>query len=121
MSGTVDKMRRGRERANDGLREIPRPSPLMLSLPAGDSLYILKFTGTRTGKRYTGTAYSSGGTAIAGTAQFRFPNDPGVDTLLDANDYVLGIKCPSFDTANAAWSGTNEKYWVFLSPWGALG
>lgn len=86
---------------------------------AGTQVVVIKWDSTRTGKRYNGHLWLDGGTQ-GDAVQFRFVNDVGTANLLDANDYVLAIKCPTWDEGNACWSGTDAKYWAILSPWAAV-
>lgn len=78
---------------------------------------IAKFDGSRTGACYTGHIKEDGG-GVGAACRWKFPNDPGVENLLDANDYVMVWPAPGWDTTG--WSGSGEKYWAQLTPWAAM-
>lgn len=100
------------------LRDLNEAGRAFLGDSSG-SLTVLKFDGTRSGKRYTGHVWNDDGTQGA-SVQFRFVNDPGTAALLGANEYVMAMPCPAWDAGNAAWSGSDAKYWAVLSPWAAF-
>ncbi|NLE60888.1 MAG: hypothetical protein GX616_21295 [Planctomycetes bacterium] len=85
---------------------------------AGTGLAVLKYNGSRTGKRYSGNVVNDDG-SLGDACQFLFPNDPGIDTLLATNNIVYAVPCPTWDTGNAAWFGTSPKYHAILQPWSA--
>ena len=87
-----------------------------------DTRAVIRYDGTRSTKRYTGHIWTDAG-AQGAAVQFRFPNDPGVAALLDANNYVFAWPAPTWDT-DASWGAVGTygaKYWAILSPWAAMG
>jgi len=81
-------------------------------------LVVIKFDGSRSGKRYTGHIVEDDGSQ-GDAVQFRFLNDPGSDDILDPNDYVFAVPIAAWDEDNACWSGDSDKYWT-RSPWAAF-
>lgn len=86
----------------------------------GGGIAIARFDGTRTSKRYTGHLWTgSQGAAI----QWLFMNDPGIDSLIGANEYVEVFSAPTWLASDAAYGDVStygQKYIARLSPWAAL-
>lgn len=77
------------------LSAIPAPSSTVEYLWA-------KFDGVRTTKRYTGHLWT--GTAGAAIQWIFSPDDPGVDDLVAANEYVEVYPAPAWIASNAAFT-----------------
>jgi len=84
-----------------------------------------KFTGTRTGKRYTGRLVNDDG-SLGANIQWLFDggNDPGTANIIDANAYVKVRKAPAWLASNPAYGAVatyGEKYEADAPIWGVIG
>ena len=114
----IEQQRNMRRRENEIIPPLAQAEPGG-SAGSGASFTVIKFDGERTDSQYTGHIWTDGGSQGA-AVQFRFPNDTGVADLLNEDDYVLAVECPTWDEEHADWDGSDAKYWAILSPWGAF-
>jgi len=120
----IDDARRAKDRAEAAVPQVAERLPGIHGAATsgggngdtGTTWVIIKYDGSRSGTRYTGHIKEDDGDA-GDLVEFCFANDPGEETLLDADDYVCAIPCPTWDEGNARWSGNYDRYWAVLSPW----
>ena len=85
---------------------------------------LAKFTGTRTGKRYTGRLVKDDGSLGANIQWiFDWGNDPGVEDIIGANEFVEVVKCPAWLESHAAFGAVatyGAKYVAKPPIWAVL-
>ena len=111
----LDQARWTKQQADASIRRVAEAGPAMMVPPASDTRVVIKYTGTRDGKRYTGHIWTDAGEQ-GDAVQFRFLGDAGIDDLVDLNDHLFAWPIEEWDEDNAAWSGDSAKYWSVVGP-----
>ena len=79
----------------------PKYMAVLFSQPS--KTLLAKFTGTRTGQRYTGRLVNDDG-SLGDNIQWIFDwgNDPGTANIIGVNEFVEVVKCPAWLESHAA-------------------
>lgn len=109
-------------------RTPPRPPEVSTgTAPPGRSepVRVAVFTGARTGRRYTGRIKNRDGSLGADIQWvFALGEDPGVETIIEANDLVEVIKAPAWLAADEAFGAVGtygERYSARPPLWAVFG
>jgi len=100
----------------------PKYMAVLFSQPS--KTLLAKFTGTRTGQRYTGRLVNDDG-SLGDNIQWIFDwgNDPGTANIIGVNEFVEVVKCPAWLESHAAFGAVatyGEKYVAKPPIWAVL-